>query len=265
MQAEVRSDSASDEAAIAYLPGIDGTGELLLGTAARLAGSFRLLQLGYEHRRGEELVGDGYRELARSVAQTIDRAGCERVLLLAESFGVSLALRTALDHPQLVAGLALVNGFAHYPHRLRLAFSSTLAPFVPRSLFTLGRSLCAQRSLFAPRRDAAALREFRALPGAYFDAGYLRRLAMIRRVDLRPQLAEINQPVAIYASDHDHIVPSIPGANVMAAALPDATCEVLPDTGHLVLPLGEEPWVERMRSLAARAGLDATPDTSRAS
>ena len=63
--------------------------------------------------------------------------------------------------------------------------------------------------------------------------------------------------MAIYASDHDRIVPAIPGAEVMAAALPDATYEVLPGTGHLILPLAEEPWVERMRSLAVRAGLGA--------
>jgi pimeloyl-ACP methyl ester carboxylesterase len=253
MQAELESDTASDQTAIVYLPGIDGTGELLLGTAARLAESFRLLQLRYEHRTGEELVGDGYGELARSVAESIAAQGIERVLLLADSFGVSLALRTALDHPELVAGMALVNGFAYYPRRLRLALPSALAPLVPRSLFKLGRSVGAQRSLFAPRRDAVALREFRALPGAYFDAGYRQRLEMVRRVDLRPRLADIRQPVAIYASDHDRIVPAIPGAEVMAAALPDATYEVLPRAGHLVLPLAEEPWVERMQSLARRA------------
>src|SRR5262245_41325916 len=91
---------------LVYVPGIDGSGELLLGTAARLAASFRLVRLRY----GGDSSG-GYEELAASLVRVLDELEIERALLLAESFGVSVALETALDHPQRVAGLALVNGF----------------------------------------------------------------------------------------------------------------------------------------------------------
>lgn len=267
MIAEILLDTGSDRPPLAYVPGIDGSGRLLLGAEERLSASFRLLCLRYRHDPEADLVGDGYPELAASLVDALRARGVARALVLAESFGVSVALRAALDRPDVVAGLALVNGFAHYPARLRLALSSRLAPLVPRSLFTLGRSLFAPLSLLAPRRDDEALRAFRALPGSWFDAGYRRRLAMVGRVDLRPELPRIARPVAIYASDHDRIVPSRSCAEVMAAGLPDATLEVLPRAGHLVLPLAEEPWVERLGRLAERAELlgTATRGTSRAS
>src|SRR6185436_9727966 len=72
---------------LVYVPGIDGSGELLLGTAARLERRFRLTRLRYAGGSG----GD-YASLAASVAACIERAGAARALVLAESFGVALAL-----------------------------------------------------------------------------------------------------------------------------------------------------------------------------
>jgi hypothetical protein len=44
----------------------------------------------------------------------------------------------------------------------------------------------------------------------------------------------------------------------MERGLADATLEILPRAGHVVLPLAEEPWVERLSALAARAEQAAT-------
>jgi hypothetical protein len=59
--------------------------------------------------------------------------------------------------------------------------------------------------------------------------------------------------VALFASDSDKIVPSVPAAREMLRGLPDATLEILPRAGHVVLPLAEEPWVDRLRALERRA------------
>jgi len=255
MIAEVAEDAARPGPPLVYVPGIDGTGELLLGTAGRLAGRFRLIRLRYRVDPGApEPGGDPYGELAASVGARLDERAVGRTLLLAESFGVAVALRTALERPELVAGLALVNGFARYGRRSRLLVSSIGARALPPALFRLGRRVFSPL-LFGARRDREALRAFRRVAGSRLDAGYRQRLVMLRRLDLSARLGEVRQPVAIFASDRDSIVDSVRAGRSMAERLPDATLEILHGGGHLVLPLSREPWVERLTALARRAGL----------
>ena len=112
-----------------------------------------------------------------------------------------------------------------------------------------------QRGLFAPRRDERALQQLLALDGDWFGAGYRARLGMIRALDLRPRLAEVRCPVALFAADHDRVVSSVRCAQELAAGLPDAELTLLSRAGHLVLALAAEPWEERLERLARRAGI----------
>lgn len=251
MMARVRAVAGKGQPVV-YVPGIDGTGELLLETGPRLAESFRLIRLAYEAERPEPAGGDRYEGLARSIVDRLDELGVERAILLAESFGGAVALRVALDHAARVSGLLVVNSFVHYSARLRILFSTLTAPLVPDPMFHLGRRLLAARLLFGPRRGSESFRAFQDLSGVAFDDGYCRRLRMIRRLDLRPNLPAIRMPVALYASDSDRIVPSVREMSLMAERLPDATFEVLEGMGHLVLPMIEEPWTERLQALAGR-------------
>ncbi|MCB9915993.1 MAG: alpha/beta hydrolase [Planctomycetes bacterium] len=236
---------------LVYVPGIDGTGELLLGLTPRLEACFRLVRLAYDVR---EPRADGYAELAASVAEVVRARGVARCLVLCESFGGAVGLQLALDAPELVAGVCVVNSFAYYPERGRLALARGLSPLVPEAAFHFGRRWLAPRNLFGRRRDRAALEAFRALPGNFFDEGYERRLDMIRALDLRPRLGELRQPVALYAGDADRIVPSVECLGEVHALVHQATLDVLPGGGHLVLPLAAEPWPERLQELGRRAG-----------
>jgi len=234
---------------LVYVPGIDGGGDLLLGTAARLEQRFRLLRLAYRPD-GD----DTYEALARAVVALLESLGVERAPFLAESFGGALGLQLALDHPGCVRGLAIVNGFAHFRRRARLALSALVLPFVPSPFFQIGRRTLGPRALIGPRRDPRVERLFLACPGIECDEGYARRLRMVRAVDLRPRLAQIRRPVALFASERDRVVDSLFQAREMAARIPGATLEVLAGSGHVVLPFPDEPWVERMEALAERAG-----------
>ncbi len=256
MEARLRHDTETKRTPLVYVPGVDGTGELLLGTAERLAERFRLVRLRYE-ATAKPLDGDGYRELAASVASKIRSRGIGRTLIVAESFGVAVALRLALDHPELVGGMMLVNGFAHYEWRTKLAFSRLTSGLVPKPLFMLGRRWFAPAALFGPRRDAAAEKRFLQLVGQSFDAGYRKRLEMIARLDLRTRLIEIETPIRLIASDADRIVPSVASGRAMRDRLPNANLEILKGGGHVVLPFEDEPWVERLEQLLARTDLDA--------
>lgn len=254
MRAEILADGGSGPTLV-YVPGIDGTGELLLGTAARLERRFRLVRLRYVGEPGDAGGGDSYAALAASALSALEERGATRPLLLAESFGGAVALQMALDAPESVAGVAIVNSFAHYSARKRLALTLALSRLSTRTLYRIGRRLMAQWALLAPRRDAAALEAFKGLSRIGIDAAYRRRLRMIEGLDLRPRLGEIRVPVALFAADRDRVVDSLESLRAIESSIPGATLEVIPLANHLVLPLAEEPWVERMEALARRAGL----------
>jgi len=259
LRAEVRADRGGGSPLI-YIPGIDGTGELLLETSTSLEERHRLVRMQYlaEPISPSEFPrADTYTGLAGSIAARCAERGLHGALVIAESFGGAVALQLALDNPGLVRGLMIVNSFARFPDRLRLAWALRLSPHLPRSAFDLGRRWLAPASLFGKLREPAAVAAFRALPGTFFDQAYGRRLRMIAGLDLLPRLSELRIPVALVAADRDRIVPSVPCAQEMAAHLPDVTLEVVPGGGHLILPLAAQPWQERLDALAERAPVPA--------
>jgi len=249
MHAEVL-DTRGRGPELVYVPGIDGSGELLLGLAERLEPYFRLTRLCY---RGDT-SGD-HTTLAASVARCIQGLGAPSALVLAESFGVAVALLTALDHPRQVAGLALVNGFARYSNRLGLALTRGVFALAPAAWIHRGRRGFVQRGLIAPRHDEAALAGVLALRGDWFDERYRARLRWIAAVDVRARLGEVRCPVEVFAAEQDRVVDSVRAGRELVAGIPVARLSVLPRAGHLVLPLTDEPWEERLLALARRAGL----------
>jgi pimeloyl-ACP methyl ester carboxylesterase len=259
MNAKLRGDAGSGMAVV-YVPGIDGTGDLMLGLEQRLERAVRLIRVCYDV--DDEGCADTYEALAASVAEVVRSRGVERCLVIAESFGGAVALQLALSEPQLVAGLMVVNSFAYYSRRAHLALMLALSPFVTEWTFNFARKHFAPKKLFG-RSDPKALADFQALPGVDFDEGYLRRARMIQGLDLRPKVAGVTQPVALFAGDKDQVVPSVRSLGELQRLLLDATLEVLPGGGHVVLPLEEEPWLERVFDLAERAGFDVESPVAR--
>lgn len=256
MIAEVLSDRGQG-APLIYVPGIDGSGRLLLGTAARLEERFRLVCLNYRTDHAAPASDQPYADLAASVVRCLDELELSRAVVLAESFGGAVALQAALDHPGRVAGLALVNTFAYHKARVRLALARAVVPLIPNWLFGLGRRWAGVPAMFGSRREDQASRGFLAVPLTGFSRDYRQRLHMIAGLDLRHRLPEIEQPVALFVGDRDRVIDSQGLARELQAGLRDEQLTVIAGGGHLVLPLSRLPWVDWLEKLCDRAGLAA--------
>ncbi|HRV82395.1 MAG TPA: alpha/beta hydrolase, partial [Planctomycetota bacterium] len=215
MRAEIVGNRGSGQA-IVYVPGIDGTGELLLGTAGRLEASFHLLRLSY-HDEGMPGSAQLYERLADSVVECMTAARMERAILLAESFGGGVALQVALRHPERVQAMCLVNTFAWYPSRLRVRLGAALVPFAPGWLLRVGRVHLASRWLFRPRKDPVAEASFRKVLPGFARGGYATRMQAIPHLDLRGALPQVPMRCELYASSDDRVVPSTETMATLAA------------------------------------------------
>jgi pimeloyl-ACP methyl ester carboxylesterase len=87
-------------------------------------------------------------------------------------------------------------------------------------------------SRFTHRRE---LRRFLQLTAATTRHGYLARLRILTRYDVRTRLGEISTPTLFLASERDHLVPAVAQARYMAARVPGSTVRILDGHGHVCL------------------------------
>jgi pimeloyl-ACP methyl ester carboxylesterase len=215
---------------LVFVPGMDGTGELLYRQVPTLSRAHRVVTYALRERGTmEELVAD--------LAAVIGSAGQgDRATVVGESFGGTVALSFALAHPEMVQRLVVLNSFPRFlPQvRLRLAIAILRALPFPWMVMSLVRRLTAFR-LHSAHTHKREIRRFLEVTARTTRAGYLSRLRVLERFDVRARLGEIRAPTLFLASDQDHLVPAVEQARYMVARVPQATLQVLHGHGHICL------------------------------
>lgn len=170
-------------------------------------------------------------DLAGDVAGLLHRLELGAAHLVGLSLGGGVALQLAVDRPQLVRSLTIVNSSATLAGGLQR---------LPSSLIRLALLLAAPKrwlgawvagGLF-PRPDQAELRRLAVQRIAENSrSNYLKAVTAILRFDLRQQLDQIAAPMLVVAGDQDRTVP-LAAKRRLAAAVPNARLEVIAGSRH---------------------------------
>ena len=181
-----------------------------------------------EADRMEDLVEDLHRAVSAAAPDGTP------VTMVGESFGGALTLSYALAHPHRVARLVIVNSFAHEEAPIRLWLAHQLLRVTPWPLMAVVRRLNAPRmhSVTTSREQIAHTLD---LLRRSTRRGYLSRLGILRRYDVRPRLKELSTPVLFLAGDRDKLVPAIRQARLMQSLAPRAAVRILEGHGHACL------------------------------
>lgn len=203
-------------------------------------------------------------DLAQDAVEVLDYLRIERAAVIATSAGGPIGLRLALDAPERVSALALLNTGAALMHS---------DPSVPRSAGVLDRlATVRERLAMLDLAERAGVRaavldyedEWRTPPQAGFNeeeeatlaaarrhrasalarlpqaelirlaAGALRNMRAQRSVDLAPELGRIAVPALVVHGDADTTIP-IEFGRQLAAQIPAAKFAVLPGQGHSLI------------------------------
>jgi 3-oxoadipate enol-lactonase len=170
--------------------------------------------------------------LASDVLGLLDTLTVERAHVVGLSLGGCVALLLALDAPQRVRSLTLVNTFAHLEpgdpgHALMLV--SRLALLGVRGLPAQAHFVAAR---MFPKPEQEILRKLAAERIASNDMATYRRLMLaIGAFDVRNRLGQITCPTLVIAGDRDTTVPIHP-KQFLAARIPGARLEIIADSGH---------------------------------
>jgi len=210
-----------------YLPGMEGTGTLFFRQEPDLAQRFTVISLPLSPSSTCT-----YDELISDLLEVYDRENAQSAVVVGESFGGTVALRFALDHPDRVNHLVLANTFSYFRHRLDLAVARFLLPLGFWTPGRLVRNVVMHHILIGEHVNREAIER---LLKASFSHGYRassRRLKLIQGHDVRDRLDRLKMPVTIVAGGKDRMLPSVREGKFLASKIPKARLIVLPDLGH---------------------------------
>ncbi len=236
------------------------------GVAAALAGkSLRLIRPDLRGHGRSDVPPSGYHwsHHAADMAAVLQAAGVPRATVVGFSLGGGVALELAIERPELVGGLVLID--AVLPDRpFEPEFLANLKE-VARTIRTEGLRAAmegpwASSPLFATSLSKPAVREklaeiLRDFPGADYLAR--ERDHVERHWTVPGRLGEIAVPAAVLVGAED-----MPGfvefSREIAAGVPGARLETIPGSGHLTPLEAPETVAEAIvRVVAAASGKDA--------
>ncbi|MGD8644367.1 MAG: alpha/beta hydrolase [Chromatiales bacterium] len=178
-----------------------------------------------------------------AVAQVMgfmDALGLDRVILVGNSSGGTLALEVALADSERVVGLVLVAPWVFVRRPVIPSFIADSLPMRRLSLF-IARRLGSDGGLLEfsyadPSRISAERRRLAALHTLMrnWDLAWAELLtrSLSTPVEVSARLDELRQPVLVVSGDADRLVP-LEDSRVVADRLPRASFETISDCGHV--------------------------------
>ncbi|WEF35103.1 alpha/beta fold hydrolase [Pseudoduganella chitinolytica] len=243
------------------------------GLAERLADRYRVIVVdrpgsGYSRSHAE---GAGLRTQAATLAALIDVLGLERPVVVGHSLGGAVALALALDHPQCVAGLALLAPLTQLEEAVPPVFraltirSAAVRKAVAYTLATPGgmlRGAAVLREVFAPEAvphdfalKGGGLLSLR--PGQFLAAADDLQALPAELPALSARYAGLRVPVAVLFGRDDAILDwQRHGAGLVAAA-PQVLLETVAG-GHM-LPVTQPDVSAAFIAAAAQRALATAP------
>jgi len=184
-----------------------------------------------DHLAAESPVAADY---AGRLLGLLSAAGVERSILVASSLGALIATSAAVQHPQRVAGLVLLNPAGGYGFADPKVREERLAARLERlaRLGPAGMAADFPSGMLSPRASDKA-REIAAWSQARIDPkGYAQAARMLSNGTLANDAARYSGPVLVVAACADTITPPR-DCEKIAGAFPRAQYRLLEGPGHL--------------------------------
>ncbi len=177
------------------------------------------------------------------VAALIAKLGFERAILIGSSTGGTIALLTALRHPQRVRALVLVGAMVYSGYAtsevpapmlavmrtFKPAFARLMKAMITRLYDKAIRKFWYRRERLSDAVIADYKRDFMLGP---WDRAFMELFLATRRLDLEQRLGSLRIPTLVMTGEHDRAVKPEESLR-LAKAIAGAELAVIPDAGHL--------------------------------
>ncbi len=165
---------------------------------------------------------------AAAMVDWLQKLGLEKTVLVGHSMGSAIAMRLALERPDLVTGLGLLGSSARLAVNPALIAGASQADTFSQAVDTL---IQWSFSLSAPPDlTRLAARRMAEMPPAVLYNDFL----ACNSFDLSDRLAEIHCPALVVCGEQDKMTP-LSQAEHLARNLPAGRLEVIPGAGHMLM------------------------------
>lgn len=230
-------DGPAGAASVLLSPGLGGSAAFWSPQMEALTGRFRVIL--YDHRgtgRSDRSLKPGHSvaAMAEDIVAVLDATGTARAHLVGHAAGGNAGLQLALDHPDRLDKLVVVNGWSRPdPHVARCFTARTrlLEAFGPaayveaQALFLYPPDWISENDALLKTQEQHHIQTFPRTDVM------LARIGALLAFDINDRLGEIPHPVLVAASADDILVPPLLSRR-LAEGLPNATLNVLPWGGH---------------------------------
>jgi pimeloyl-ACP methyl ester carboxylesterase len=243
-----------------FLPGMDGTGQLLRAQTAGLEAGFdvRCLAIPPDDLNSWEALAQQVVDL---IQQEIAEDEGRSVYLCGESFGGCLAMKVAVLAPDLFHRMILINPASSFNRRPWITWGSSLSRYLPEVVYQLSSvtflPLLASFSRILPADRQALIEAVRSVP----QKTSIWRMSLLHQFQIPiSELRQLSQPVLLLASVDDKLFPSVPEAYRLKRIFQNAQVVVLPQSGHTCLLEAE---VNLFKIMETHGFLEASVSDSR--
>ncbi|MHB1426364.1 MAG: alpha/beta fold hydrolase [Gemmataceae bacterium] len=220
-----------------FVHGLGDSGHSFLQPISRLSAHFRCIA--YEQPSG---WGDGARlrryghdHLAADVWSLLDHLGLRQSYILGSSFGATIVLKAMHGRPERFPRGILQGGLAYRPLRRAERFLSFWGRFLPGRM----AGVPLREKVLLKTAGSAFKEAFPDIWAYFLECSGRARLAavagqahLLHRIDLRPILSAIRQPMLLICGDCDRVVPR-PHEEMLLQGLPNAGRVVIEGCGHV--------------------------------
>lgn len=218
-----------------YLPGMDGTGQLLRSQTAGLEVAFdvRCLAIPRKDLTTWEVLTSSVLDLIHA---ELEKSSQRSVYLCGESFGGCLAMKVAIQAPQLFKRIILINPASAFGLRPWLDWTSQLMYLVPECFYDVGALGLLPFLASLPRISRNVrhelLKTMRSVPAQTVNW----RVSMLREFRIEEdKLRSLKQKVLLIAGGSDRLLPSVSEIQRLANIIPHSKTLTLPESGHACL------------------------------
>jgi pimeloyl-ACP methyl ester carboxylesterase len=201
----------------------------------------------------------------------MDQLGIDRAILVGHSGGGTVALLTALQHPERVQALVLeapsIYDRETVPQPVRALLGTPqarrLGPLVMRYMVGALGERGIRMAWYDQERDLSDVIEGYEVPKQVrdWDRALWETMVAAEPVDLPDRVREIRTPTLVISGDSDRIVP-IDRSYRAAQEMPDARMEVIPRCGHLPHEECAEAFLAAVEPFISAVAEDAGSATS---